>query len=113
MDGYAPRLLALGLRGMIGKGNRSAAVIAAMKQAGAVYFGAIGGAGALLAERIKSCETIAFEELGAEAVRRLEVEDFPVTAIIDSRGNNLYESGPEAYRKALRFTGCVPGAGAV
>jgi fumarate hydratase subunit beta len=97
MDAYTPQLLSLGLRGMIGKGKRSAEVIDAMKKAGAVYFGAIGGAGALLAERIKACEIIAFEDLGAEAVRRLTVEDFPVTAIIDSRGNNLYETGPAAY----------------
>jgi fumarate hydratase subunit beta len=97
MDPYTPRLLGLGLRGMIGKGKRSAEVIAAMQQAGAVYFGAIGGAGALLAQRIRSSELIAFEDLGAEALRRLVVEDFPVTVIIDSRGNNLYETGPAAY----------------
>ena len=103
MDPYTPRLLGLGLRGMIGKGKRSAELVEAMKQAGAVYLGAPGGAGALLAERILGCEIIAFEDLGAEAVRRLVVEDFPVTAIIDSRGNNLYETGPAAYlRSAAR-----------
>jgi fumarate hydratase subunit beta len=102
MDPYTPRLLGLGLRGMIGKGRRSAEVIAAMREAGAVYFGAIGGAGALLAERIRACEIIAFEDLGAEAVRRLAVEDFPATVIIDSRGNNLYETGPAAYLRSLR-----------
>jgi fumarate hydratase subunit beta len=97
MDPYTPRLLGLGLRGMIGKGKRSPAVIEAMKEAGAVYFGAIGGAGALLAQRIRASEIIAFEDLGTEAVRRLVVEDFPATVIIDSRGNNLYETGPAAY----------------
>jgi fumarate hydratase subunit beta len=101
MDPYTPRLLGLGLRGMIGKGKRSAEVIGAMKQAGAVYFGAIGGAGALLARRIRSSEVIAFEDLGPEAVRRLVAEDFPVTVIIDSRGNNLYETGPAAYLRSV------------
>jgi fumarate hydratase subunit beta len=101
MDPYTPRLLSLGLRGMIGKGKRSAEVIEAMKEAGAVYFGAIGGAGALLAQRIRASELIAFEDLGTEAVRRLVVEDFPVTAIIDSRGNNLYETGPAAYLRSV------------
>jgi fumarate hydratase subunit beta len=97
MDAYAPRLLALGLRGMIGKGKRSAEVIAAVQKAGAVYFGALGGAGALLSRRIKRAEVTAFEDLGAEAIRRLEVEDFPLTVVIDSRGNNLYEIGRKAY----------------
>jgi fumarate hydratase subunit beta len=88
---------------MIGKGNRSAEVIAAMQQAGAVYFGAIGGAGAMIAECVKAAELIAFEDLGPEAVRRLTVLDFPVAAIIDSRGNNLYISGPEAYLRSRPF----------
>jgi fumarate hydratase subunit beta len=101
MDAYAPRLLGLGLRGMIGKGKRSAEVIAAMAQAGAVYFAAIGGAGAMIAGCVKAAEVIAFEDLGPEAIRRLTVQDFPVVAIIDSRGNNLYISGPEAYLKSL------------
>jgi fumarate hydratase subunit beta len=101
MDPYTPRLLSLGLRGMIGKGIRSAEVIGAMKKTGAVYFGAIGGAGALLAQRIRLSEIIAFEDLGAEATRRLVVEDFPVTVIIDSRGNNLYETGPAAYLRSV------------
>ena len=100
MDPYTPRLLGLGLRGMIGKGKRSALVVEAMRQAGAVYLGAIGGAGALLAERILASDIIAFEDLGAEAIRRLVVEDFPVTVIIDSRGNNLYETGPAAYLRS-------------
>ena len=100
MDLYTPRLLSLGLLGMIGKGKRSPEVIRAMQEAGAVYFGAIGGAGALLAERIRVCEIIAFEDLGAEAALRLVVEDFPVTVIIDSRGNNLYETGPAAYLRS-------------
>ncbi|MDR0598067.1 MAG: Fe-S-containing hydro-lyase [Treponema sp.] len=101
MDPYTPRLLSLGLRGMIGKGKRSAEVIEAIRKAGAVYFGAIGGAGALLSQRIRSSELIAFEDLGTEAARRLVVEDFPVTAIIDSRGNNLYETGPAAYLRSV------------
>jgi fumarate hydratase subunit beta len=100
MDPYTPRLLGLGLRGMIGKGKRSALVVEAMRQAGAVYLGAIGGAGALLAERILASDIIACEDLGAEAIRRLVVEDFPVTVIIDSRGNNLYETGPAAYLRS-------------
>jgi len=101
MDAYAPTLLALGLRGMIGKGKRSQEVIDAMKVAGAVYFGAIGGAAALLADCIKESEVIAFDDLGTEAVRRLVVKDFPVTAIIDSYGENLYLTGREAYLKSL------------
>jgi fumarate hydratase subunit beta len=100
MDAYAPRLLGLGLRGMIGKGKRSGEVVAAMEAAGAVYFGAIGGAGALLASRVKECEVIAFEDLGPEALRRLRVEDFPVVVVIDSRGRNLYELGREAYLRS-------------
>jgi fumarate hydratase subunit beta len=82
---------------MFGKGKRSAEVVEAIKRAGAVYFGAIGGAGALLAECIKTAEIIAFPDLGPEAVRRLRVEGFPVTAVIDSRGNNLYQMGRENY----------------
>ncbi|WP_010258511.1 Fe-S-containing hydro-lyase [Treponema primitia] len=97
MDAYAPRLLSLGLRGMIGKGKRSKEVIDAMQNAGAVYFGAIGGAGALLAQCILEAELIAFEDLGAEAIRRLTVKDFPVVVVIDSGGNNLYEQGRRSY----------------
>ncbi|MDR0378033.1 MAG: Fe-S-containing hydro-lyase [Spirochaetaceae bacterium] len=97
MDAYTPRLLALGLRGMIGKGKRSAEVTASMQQAGAVYFAAIGGAGAMIAGCVTAVEIIAFEDLGPEAIRRLTVRDFPVVAVIDSRGNNLYVLGPEAY----------------
>ena len=91
MDAYSPRLIAdCGLRGMIGKGNRSAAVIDAMKQYGAVYFAATGGAGALIARCIRKCEIIAFPDLGPEAIHRLEVENFPLVVAIDSLGNNLY-----------------------
>ena len=99
MDAYAPTLIELGQTGMIGKGLRGENVISAMKQFGAVYFGAIGGAGALMAECIKSQEIIAFPELGAEAVRRLEVESLPLTVIIDCNGSNLYETGKAEYRK--------------
>ena len=97
MDAYSPTLIEQGLTGMIGKGKRGPEVIAAMKEHGAVYFGAIGGCGALLSKCIKSAEVIAYDDLGAEAIRRLEVEDFPVVVIIDSEGNNLYKTGREAY----------------
>ena len=97
MDTYSPTLIAQGQTGMIGKGKRGPEVIAAMKEHGAVYFGAIGGCGALLSKCIKKAEIVAYEDLGAEAIRRLEVEDFPVIVIIDSEGNNLYESGRAAY----------------
>lgn len=92
MDKYAPDLLDLGLKGMIGKGKRSDAVKAAIMRNGAVYFAAVGGAGALLSQRIKSSEVIAYDDLGTEAIRRLEVENFPVIVVIDSEGNNLYET---------------------
>lgn len=91
MDSYAPRLMELGLKGMIGKGRRSPAVIEAMKKFGAVYFGATGGAGALLAKKIKSASVVAYEDLGPEAIRELEVEDFPVVVINDTKGNDLYD----------------------
>ena len=97
MDAYSPTLIALGQTGMIGKGKRGAEVIEAMKTHGAVYFGAIGGCGALLGKCIKKSELVAYEDLGAEAIRKLEVEDFPVIVVIDSLGNNLYESGRAAY----------------
>ena len=97
MDAYSPTLISLGLTGMIGKGKRGPEVVDAMKKHGAVYFGAIGGCGALLSKCIKKAEVIAYDDLGAEAIRRLEVEDFPAIVIIDSLGNNLYESGREAY----------------
>lgn len=99
MDAYSPTLIALGQTGMIGKGSRSAEVVEAMKQYGAVYFGATGGCGALLSKCIKKCEVIAYDDLGPEAIHRLEVEDFPVTVVIDSHGGNLYETGREAYLK--------------
>ena len=99
MDAYSPKLIAEGLKGMIGKGLRSPEVIEAMKEHGAVYFGAIGGAGALIAKRIVSAEVIAYPELGPEAVRRLVVKDFPVIVIIDHEGNNLYELGRAEFRK--------------
>ena len=97
MDAYSPMMIAKGQTGMIGKGKRSAEVIAAMQEYGAVYFGAIGGCGALLSKCIKSAEVIAYDDLGAEAIRRLEVENFPVIVVIDSYGNNLYELGRSAY----------------
>ena len=98
MDPYAPRLIASGLRGMVGKGERGAEVVAAMKKFGAVYFAATGGAGALIAKSIKNAEVVAFPELGPEAIRRLSVEDFPVIVAQDAAGGNLYQEGVAKYR---------------
>lgn len=97
MDKYAPSLLDLGLMGMIGKGKRNQAVIDAIVRNGAVYFAAVGGAGALLSRSIVSSEVIAYDDLGTEAIRRLEVKDFPVIVVIDSEGNNLYETAIQDY----------------
>ena len=102
MDAYSPKLIRAGLTGMIGKGKRGDEVVAAMKECGAVYFGAIGGCGALLSRCIRKAEVIAYDDLGAEAVRRLEVEDFPVVVVIDSEGNNLYQTGREAYLESVK-----------
>ncbi len=99
MDKYAPALLDLGLTGMIGKGKRSDEVKEAIVRNGAVYFVAVGGAGALLAGSIKASEVIAYDDLGTEAIRRLEVENFPVTVVIDSTGQNLYETAIREYCK--------------
>lgn len=101
MDAYAPTMMSVGARGMIGKGARLPEVIEAMKKYSGVYFGAIGGAGALLAKCIKKAELIAFEDLGAEALRKLYVEDMPLVVIIDSEGNNLYELGRERYLNSV------------
>jgi len=101
MDAYAPKLIAQGLKGMIGKGSRLPAVKEAMQQHKAVYLGAIGGAGALIAKRIKKCDIVAYEELGPEAVMRLEVEDFPATVINDAYGGDLYAEGKAKYAKAV------------
>ncbi len=98
MDAYSPRVIAEGLKGMIGKGMRSPAVKDAMKEYKAVYLAAIGGAGALIAKSIKKSEVVAYEELGAEAIRRLEVEDFPVTVVNDIYGGDLYQEGKARYR---------------
>ena len=99
MDPYAPYLLDLGLKGMIGKGLRSKELIDSMKKNKAVYFGAVGGAAALIARSIKKSEVIAYEDLGAEAIYRYYVEDFPAIVIIDCLGNSLYESEPPKYKK--------------
>ena len=99
MDKYTPRLLDMGLRGMIGKGKRSKEVIEAVVRNKAVYFAAVGGAGALLSKCIKSSEIIAYEDLGPEAIRKLTVEKFPVIVVIDSYGNNLYETAVENFKK--------------
>ena len=98
MDAYAPTLLSVGARGMIGKGARSPEVIEAMKRHSGVYFGAIGGAGALLAKCIKKAELIAWEDLQSEALRKLWVENMPLVVVIDCEGNDLYEQGRNAYR---------------
>lgn len=99
MDDYSPKTIELGLTCMIGKGARNAAVVDAMKKYGAVYIGAVGGAGALLSTCVKKCEVVDYEDLGSEAIHRLEVVDFPGIVVIDSQGNNLYETEPEKYRK--------------
>lgn len=97
MDKYAPRLLDLGLGGMIGKGKRSQAVRDAIVRNKAVYFAAVGGAGALLSKCIKRADVIAYDDLGTEAIRRLEIEDLPAIVVIDSEGNNLYETAVKEY----------------
>ena len=99
MDKYTPRLLDLGMGAMIGKGKRSPEVIEAIVRNGAVYFAAVGGAGALLSKCITSSEVIAYDDLGTEAIRRLEIEDFPVIVVVDSEGGNLYETAVEEYRR--------------
>ncbi|MBW1679436.1 MAG: Fe-S-containing hydro-lyase [Deltaproteobacteria bacterium] len=99
MDGYAPRLMEIGLKGMIGKGPRSPEVIEAMQKWGCVYLGATGGAGALLSRAIKRAEVIAFDDLGPEAIRRLEVENFPVVVINDTKGNDLYRDNVRKYKR--------------
>lgn len=97
MDKYAPALLDLGLKGMIGKGKRSQAVKDAIVRNGAVYFAAVGGAGALLSRSILASEVIAYDDLGTEAIRRLEVKDFPVIVVMDCEGNDLYETAIRDY----------------
>lgn len=99
MDGLTVPLLEKGLRGMIGKGSRSVEVVEGMKQYGAVYFAAIGGAGALIANSVKSCKVIAYEDLGAEAIHELQVVDFPAIVVIDMEGNDLYQSERAKYAK--------------
>ena len=101
MDAYAPGLLDRGLAVMIGKGDRNAAVIDAIVRNGAVYLAAIGGAGALMGSCVKSARIVCYEDLGCEAIRELKVENMPLTVVIDSQGNDLYKSGPEAYLKSL------------
>ena len=99
MDDYTPKLLDRGLRAMIGKGLRNQEVIESMKKNGAVYFGAVGGEAALISRSIISSEVVAYPDLGAEAIHRFTIKDFPVIVIIDSLGNNLYETGPKLYKK--------------
>ena len=97
MDAYTPRLLEMGLRGMIGKGMRDEAVQKAMQRYGAVYFGAVGGAAALISRSIKKSEVIAYPDLGPEAIHRFTIENFPVIVLMDAHGGNLYVSGPARY----------------
>lgn len=99
MDKYAPLFMDHGLKGMIGKGKRSKEVVDAIVRNGAVYFAAVGGAGAILSKTIKKAEVIAYDDLGTEAIRKLEVENLPAIVVIDSKGNNLYETAVKAYRK--------------
>lgn len=99
MDGFAPRLLDLGLAAMIGKGERSQAVVEAIVRNGACYFAAVGGAGALIARCIEAAEVIAFDDLGCESIKRMTVKDLPLTVAIDCRGNDLFRQGREAYRR--------------
>ena len=101
MDAYAPGLLDRGLAVMIGKGDRNAAVIDAIVRNGAVYLAAMGGAGALRGSCVKAARIVCYEDLGCEAIRELKVENMPLTVVIDSQGNDLYKSGPEAYLKSL------------
>ncbi|GFH93212.1 fumarate hydratase class I, aerobic [Lachnospiraceae bacterium] len=98
MDKYTPDFLDMGLKGMIGKGKRSEAVIEGIRKNKAVYFAAIGGAGALLSRSIKDSEVIAYDDLGTEAIRRLRVENFPVIVVVDSQGNNLYDTAEKMYK---------------
>lgn len=98
MDAFSPEMMEQGLKGMIGKGPRSKAVINSMKKNGAVYFAAIGGAAALIADTIKKVDIVAYEELGPEAIRRMEVKDYPCIVAVDSEGNDLYQIGVEKYR---------------
>ncbi|MBR6934644.1 MAG: Fe-S-containing hydro-lyase [Clostridia bacterium] len=99
MDKYAPRLLDLGLKGMVGKGKRTQEVIDAIVRNGAVYFAAVGGAGALLSKCIKEAEVVAYDDLGTEAIRRLRVENLPVIVVIDSEGTNLYATAADQWKK--------------
>ncbi|MEG0910694.1 MAG: Fe-S-containing hydro-lyase [Ruthenibacterium sp.] len=101
MDAYTPTLLCLGLRGMIGKGACGKVVCEAVREAGAVYFAATGGAGALIASCVTEAEIVCYDDLGSEAVRRLTVRDFPLTVVLDTVGGNLYESGPREYLENL------------
>lgn len=101
MDAYAPGLLDRGLAVMIGKGDRNAAVIDAIVRNGAVYLAAMGGAGALMGSCVKAARIVCYEDLGCEAIRELKVENMPLTVVIDSQGNDLYKTGPEAYRRSL------------
>jgi fumarate hydratase subunit beta len=99
MDPYAPKLIALGLKAMIGKGSRSAEVIDAMKKHKAVYLAAVGGAAALIARSIEKAEIVAYEDLGSEAIRKMEVKDFPAIVVNDTKGNDLYKLGTDQYKK--------------
>jgi fumarate hydratase subunit beta len=102
MDAYSPKLLDLGLRGMIGKGYRNEEVVDAMKRNKAVYFAAIGGAGALIGKSVVKSEIVAYEDLGAEAIRKLEVKDLPVVVVVDTNGDDLYTMGQKEYLESIK-----------
>lgn len=102
MDAYSPKLLDLGLRGMVGKGYRNEEVVAAMKRNNAVYFAAIGGAAALIGKAVVASEIVAYEDLGAEAIRKLEVKDLPAVVVIDTYGNDLYTMGQKEYLESIK-----------
>ena len=102
MDPYTPTLLDLGLKGMIGKGSRSEEVIESIKRNKSIYFGAIGGAAALIGKSVTDSKIIAYEDLGAEAIRKIEVKDLPLIVVIDAEGNNLYEIGQETYLNTIK-----------
>jgi fumarate hydratase subunit beta len=99
MDSYTPPLLALGLKGMIGKGRLGESTLTAMKEYGAVYFGAVGGSAVLISKSIISSEVVAYPDLGTEAIHRFIIKDFPAVVAVDARGHNLYEEGPKLYKQ--------------
>ena len=105
MDAYTPELLRYGMNAMIGKGERNEQVKEAIEQAGAVYFAAIGGCAAYMADCVNACEVVAYEDLGTESIKRLEIKDLPLTVVVDARGNDFYELGTKTYKESLAAVG--------